>query len=334
MHGITPSGDHNYAAMRAIGIEWLRFGMGYPGAGDNGELSERFARRLAQARESRAQGMQLLGSSFGPGSMRFVKEQNATVWSSAIPPEAGEPGSAAYFEYVERAAALLGQHTIGLVQWWQIANEPDIDIFRGTFDNVQMAEFLTRSAAGVKRGNPDARVGINIGELNRNARALIDLLYRVPGRLFDYIGLDGYFGSWQPGGPESWKAYIEEAAAMTGVPVVVNEWGYSSLASGAITDDPERKKRYNQDVCERKAWGKVWGAGHTPEVQAEYVRIAKEIFRGHPAVVGDFFFKWSDDPNCWQCGQPECPAECAWGLVDVNGAPKPSCEALRKGIAA
>ncbi len=332
MHGITPSGDHNYQLMRDCGVEWLRFGLGFPLASDLEQPAERLVKRIAQAAQLREQGLRLLASSFGPGSMRFVKEEGATVWTSAIPSQAGEPGSDTFYATVERAGLVLGEATRGLVDWWQVANEPDIDIFRGTFDNARMAEFLLRSARGIKRGNPAARTGINIGELNPNARVLIDLLYRVPDRLFDYIGLDGYFGSWQPGGPDSWRAYIDEAHELTGCPVIVNEWGYSSLESSPITDDPPRAKHYNQDVCRAKAWSKVWGGGHTPAVQAEYVRMAKRTFTEHPDVLGDFFFKWSDDPACWQCGQPGCPAECAWGLVDTAGMPKPAYDALRDAI--
>jgi hypothetical protein len=327
-NGITPSGDHNYPLMRQAGIEWLRFGLGFPFAADLNTPSERFTSRLAEAAALRALGFQLLASSFGPGSMRYVKEQQATVWTSAIPSEAGEPGSERYYQLVESAGELLGARTAELVTWWQVANEPDIAIFRGTLDNAQIAAFLTRAARGIKRGNPCARTGINIGELNDNARALIGLLYRVPDPLFDYIGLDGYFGSWQPGGPESWRAYIDEAHALTDCPVIINEWGYSSLASSPITEDPQRLKHYNQDVCQAKAWNKRWGDGHTPAVQAEYIRIAKRIFTTHPAVRGDFFFKWSDDPVCWQCGQRDCPAECAWGLVDTQGKAKPAYRAL------
>jgi len=40
----------------------------------------------------------------------------------------------------------------------------------------------------------------------------------------------------------------------------------SSLQSGPVTDDPERKKTYNQSVCRNKAWNLHWSAGHTPEV--------------------------------------------------------------------
>ena len=70
--------------------------------------------------------------------------------------------------------------------------------------------------------------------------------------------------------------------------------------------------------------------GHNPEEQADYIRECMKIFAEHPAVIGEFFFRWSDTETCWQCGDPLCPAECAWGIVDVHGNPKPGYYALKE----
>lgn len=109
------------------------------------------------------------------------------------------------------------------------------------------------------------------------------------------------------------------------------EWGYSSLQWGEKLTDLERKNFYNQDVCRNKYWDKVWGKGHTPEAQADYVIRCQEIFAQHPNVIGNFFFRWSDAETCWQCGEPDCPAECAWGCVDTHENPKPAYWALKEG---
>jgi hypothetical protein len=194
-----------------------------------------------------------------------------------------------------------------------------------------MIAFLFAGARGVKRGNPNARAGINIGFLTDYSKMQIERLYGVPDTPFDYIGLDGYMGSWQPGGPEDWVTYIDNAVAFAGKPAIINEWGYSSLSRGAAADDPERKKHYNQEVCATMAWSHVWRTAHSLEEQAEYIGAALEIFAAHPQVIGNFFFKWSDDATCWQCGRAGCPAECAWGLVDVNGKPKPAYYAYKAG---
>ncbi len=50
-------------------------------------------------------------------------------------------------------------------------------------------------------------------------------------------------------------------------------------------------------------------------------------------MLGQLYFRWADQPTCWQCGKPDCPAETAWGLVDLEGRPKPSYYAYKDGVA-
>ena len=49
--------------------------------------------------------------------------------------------------------------------------------------------------------------------------------------------------------------------------------------------------------------------------------------------MGSMFCKWGDDKNCWQCGGERCPAECAWGFVDVTGTPKLAYKAFKEAVA-
>ena len=108
-------------------------------------------------------------------------------------------------------------------------------------------------ARGLKHGNPAAKPGINLGFMNEYAEWLLGELYRCEDSPFDYIGIDGYMGSWQEGGPDDWKWYIDKAYALTGKPVIINEWGYSTLQRGP-NPDPEAQRKYNQTVCRDKSW--------------------------------------------------------------------------------
>jgi len=333
LFGITPGPNMEYSMLRDAGIQWIRTGAGFPlASADNDTVPQWTEKAIGHIRRLKENGFEILCGTFGPGSKRYDGEIKKTIWKQGIPDWAGTHESDSYYSTLERAGRRLAELTAGLVRYWQISNEPDIDIFRGPLSEEQIARFLIASAAGIKQGNPDAKTGINIGELTDFSKRLLHNTYVARPDLFDYIGLDGYFGSWQPGGPEKWPVYIEDANRITGKPVIINEWGYSSLGSSPKTDDPDLVKPYNQDVCRDKRWKKVWKDGHTPEVQAEYITECMRIFTGHPKVIGNFFFKWSDDAHCWQCGQPDCPAECAWGLVDVNGRPKPAYGALRTAI--
>lgn len=331
--GITPSGDHNYARMKSAGVRWLRFGLGFPFREQPDVLHERFESRMAEARRLSAMGFGLLGSTGSPGSMRYDTATGTTIWHRGLPAWAGAEGSREYCAAYARGCSQTARLARGLVERWQIANEPDIDIFRGPLTDDQIVAFLLAGARGVKRGNPAAQTGINLGFISDYSRMLVKRLYRIRNSPFDYIGLDGYFGSWQSGGPQDWVAYIDEATELAGVPALINEWGYSSLGAGPVTDDPQRRKRYNQDVCLHKHWARVWKKEHSPAEQAEYITECMAIFSSHRRVLGNFFFKWSDDATCWQCGQPQCPAEVAWGLVGVDGKPKPAYRAYAKAVA-
>jgi hypothetical protein len=48
--------------------------------------------------------------------------------------------------------------------------------------------------------------------------------------------------------------------------------------------------------------------------------------------VGVFFYRWEDQERCWACGSPDCPMETRWGLVDLEGKPKPAYHAFKEGV--
>jgi hypothetical protein len=333
MIGITPAHDNpDFALMRDLGIKWVRQGYPFPFKDENGTLSESFKRADAQINKFISEGFGILCSFTGPGSMRYIPEAGKTVYYRAVPEYLGDPSEDRYHEHLRKATEFLGEYTKDRITYWQIANEPDIDIFYGPLSEKDNIRYLLSATNGIMKGNPDAKCGINLGFINDYARMLIKEIYATPDSPFAYLGIDGYMGSWQDGGPQSWTAYIDETAALSGKPIIINEWGFSSLQRGDKYTDIELKNHYNQDVCRTKSWYHSWGNGHTPEEQARYVSECLPIFADHPAVIGNFFFRWSDTEHCWQCGESDCPAECAWGCVDTKQAPKPAYHALKDGL--
>ena len=333
MIGITPAhGNPDFALMRGLGVKWVRQGYPFPFKDERGTLSERFLAVDKEIEKFRAEGFEILCSFTGPGSVRYVESEKKTVYQRAVPKYLGDPSEDNYHKLLYEAAAFTGEFTKGRITWWQIANEPDINIFSGPVTEKDNIRFLLNAANGVIKGNPDAKCGINLGYINDNARVLMREMYAVHNSPFAYLGIDGYMGSWQPGGPRTWIPYIEETAKLSGKPIIINEWGFSSLQWGEKYNDLERKNHYNQDVCREKYWSVTWGKGHTPEEQARYIGECLPIFAEHPDVIGNFFFRWSDTETCWQCGEADCPAECAWGCVDYNQKPKPAYYALKEGI--
>ena len=49
-------------------------------------------------------------------------------------------------------------------------------------------------------------------------------------------------------------------------------------------------------------------------------------------VCGAVIYCWGDSDACYVCGQADCPVETGWGLVDLNGNPKPAYYAVQKAF--
>lgn len=335
MCGITPAVDWpDMELLKSLGVRWIRLGMDFPYTEERGKVSKKFSEYIDYLLRWRDEGFKVMVGTPGPGSYRYEEASHSTVWSSWLPSWMGNYNEDTFYKCLEEGMEHASSLIADLAEWYQIANEPDIDIFKGPLSDEQMDRFLLASAVGVKKGSPRAHLGINVGFLTKSTELLLKRLYStsIEGRIFDYLGLDGYFGSWQPGGPTDWTRYIDASHALTHVPIIINEWGYSSLQTAPFARDFDRQERYNQDVCRNKSWPRAWKKEHTCDEQAEYVMECLQVFADHPAVIGNYFFRWGDTQTCWQCGEPDCPAECAWGVVDVNGKPKPAYYALREGL--
>ncbi|MCL5996181.1 MAG: hypothetical protein M1546_09000, partial [Chloroflexi bacterium] len=200
-----------------------------------------------------------------------------------------------------------------------------------TLNPRQAAELILQGALGFKSTDPTLIVGPNTAGAPP-AYYLYGRLYADPNTPLDYCGVDGYYGSWADGGPENWAPRIGELRALTGKPVLINEWGFAS--KGDVVSAEERRARdAGVSACQFRKWPATWSGGHTPEVQAGYVRQAMDGFLSQrDALLGMFFYRWEDQERCWQCGSPDCPLEVAWGLVDVANRPKPAFDAFQAGV--
>jgi hypothetical protein len=69
---------------------------------------------------------------------------------------------------------------------------------------------------------------------------------------------------------------------------------------------------------------------HTPEGQGEFYRVILPRLMQKPYLLGAFIYCYSDSPRCYVCGQEDCPIETRWGLVTMEGKPKPAYEEVRK----
>lgn len=321
----------NWQLIRNMGTKWVRLGVPYPWEDRvSGAYAPGFLRAVGEITAWRRQGFEVLCSTPALGSTRFNPEVGDTVWHSGYPAWMGSPADEDFYPALEAGISEICAMTKHLVTWYQLGNEPDFQVFIGPTTYEQNVRFNTVWVNTMKACYPGSKVGINLagvagdGTITDYAVNLTRKLYRELALPYDYLGLDGYFGCWQPGGPANWIPYMDTMAQISGKPLIINEWGYGTNYEAPFERDFDRKGFYNNINCKQKRWNNMWeGRPHTPELQADYIRQCYALFADHPACLGAFFFRWGDSERCWQCGEKDCPTETHWGVVDVDQNPKP-----------
>jgi hypothetical protein len=335
MDGIVTHDRADIPLFKATGAQWVREGLPYPFEDRlGGKVSAHYAKAKELVKYYADNGIKVMASVLQPGVA--LREPDATgelvlKWHDHYPKWYGALGTEEFLRNLEATAEWLAKDLKGMVQAWQVGNELDWLQFAGPMNPRQACDFILRGAKGIKRVSPEAIVGHNMAGCDKAYFFFAYLFGKENRELMDYCGIDGYYGSWSPGKPEDWAGRVKELNDLSGAPVVLNEWGFGS-SGGAMT---EEERRSGVSVCQSRKWSYTWGPAHTPEGQAEFVTkafAALKPFRDDGRLMGQFYFRWADQPTCWQCGKPGCPAETAWGLVDLDGKPKPSYEAYKRAV--
>jgi arabinogalactan endo-1,4-beta-galactosidase len=328
------AGDE-YDMVTAAGIEWIRVNLPFPWTDKmNGKLGREYLTAKKQIKAAREHGMKIMPVSPGMGGFFYDKKLKKTYFQESFPAFAGKKGSKEFYNNVKDAVAFMAMDLADDAgDLWQCMNEIDIPVFVNTYSDEIVTMVARVSAEAITQVNPKARCGINLAYFEGHGIDIADRAYRR-GHAFGYIGVDHYFGSWQCRTVESWTEVIDLLNTRYKLPVLVNEWGYSS--GGKVTDIIPEKKDIPEgwmDVCTAKRWFHEVPGGHTEETQAKYLGRGLEIFAKNKNVIGSFIFCWKDARICYHCGKPECPAECYWGIVDENLKPKKAYDAVKKAIA-
>jgi hypothetical protein len=233
--------------------------------------------------------------------------------------------------------AFLGNEFRGLIDFWQVANELDIWLFRGALSLDQSSDFLKAGIRGLNEAGDHLKVGINItlfpsrpGKVDGNTDlhegpSIATAIYSDPTLNLAYAGFDSYPGTWREGGAESWNDYLDEYYRLTGKPIIIQEFGYSS-AGETMSETEDLSGIY---PCKARKWRFSWRGAHTPDIQSQFITESFKIFASKPFVLGAIYFHWTDHDKCWQCGHSDCPVETAWGLIDRQKNLKPSYYGLR-----
>ena len=89
----------------------------------------------------------------------------------------------------------------------------------------------------------------------------------------------------------------------------------------------------NHIYCELPKGFELIGYAHTPDGQAKFYADLIPRLRSLRFCIGAFIYMWHDSEQCYVCGQPDCPVETGWGLIDGNGMPKPAYYAVQQAFA-
>lgn len=351
--GICHPGE-DCALMRSAGLGWARFDTAYP-FDREGKITPGYEAYKARCRRLAEGGIRSFGISPYP---------------SAFLAAGVDPRTAEGLEECGRVCEFLARDLAGLVDGWQITNEMYVIQFRAPLLFEQTRPFILACGAGLRRGNPSALIGHNSAcedwrKYNDEMASRIGL---------DYAGLDCYAGSWGEGGPKDFHAEIEKTHSLTGLPVILQEFGFAStgglmrpgdeeshLRASGFSDWDDVGRRFDEylaclpprladfarkaDASERvnfvrgsmthtlKKWWAKSDIEHTPEGQAKFYDELLPSLKKEPHLAGAVVYCWQDSAECFLCGQPDCPCETAWGLVDVDGKPKPAYFAVRRNFA-
>ncbi len=74
------------------------------------------------------------------------------------------------------------------------------------------------------------------------------------------------------------------------------------------------------------------GYTHTPEGQGKFFEDLIQKLLAKDYIIGTVIYCWHDSDACYVCGQPDCPVETGWGLVDGEGNRKPSFYAVKEAF--
>lgn len=232
-----------------------------------------------------------------------------------------EPGSNAWKSPPRDPAAYgrlmqgLAERYRGKIRNWEIWNEPDNrDYLVGTV--AQFAELLEQGAAGVRRGNPEARVVL--GGIADNLEFLAELFERHAGaRHVDVVNVHRYPETWTGQRLEDLVPFLERArgiveSAGEGEPIWLAEVGYSSYRKGGYVSD---------------YFNAVYDYEHTPRFQAVALQriLTLALASGIPELIA--WYEISDLPPVGDVIGDVNNRHL--GVLTPEGQPKPALGAFR-----
>ncbi len=318
--------EESLKTLKAAGVDFVKVHVPYP-LNAAGKVSPGYLEVKRVIKLIKDCGLEPVCQSFTPGGNAYNSATGRVEWVSYLPAVYEDYEDEYFYKMVLQGAEYIGKDLKEYANCWIISNEPNLTVFTGPMSYSQITRYISTSAEGIKKQNPNAYCGVNIfGAADKNrAMAMLPELYGEDSHL-DYLGLDSYFGTLVQGGAEDWDGYIDTYYEMVHVPIMITEFSYSSYVyEEGQRENDSQGLQYNSPVCRDKKFSFEWeGHARNEQTQAEYAQACLNIFKEHKEVIGWCWFSNIDKEGpCWECGDTNCPMESSWGLLRADGTAKP-----------
>lgn len=210
-----------FSLMKECGLDWNRVNCPYP-FDESGNIHDHYKRYKQWCAEIREQGIKIM--SLTPNPMPFIQIGGIDI---------RKPDG---YQRTAEITAFLAEDMKGLVDGWQVGNELNVYFFRAPYDFDEAIRFAEAGMEGIHRVDQEILCGYNYSEYDETSIYMMKKLLHRP-ELYNYIGYDGYCGTWIKGGPDDFITAIDEIYALTQKPVLIQEFGFASV--GEVIEDGE-----------------------------------------------------------------------------------------------
>ncbi len=210
-----------FSLLEECGIEWNRVDCPYP-FDEDGKISELYKMYKQRCEECKAHGLKIM--SLTPNPMRYIRDAGIDI---------RKPDG---YQRIAEVTAFLANDLKGLVDGWQVGNELNVYFFRAPYDFDEAIRFAEAGMEGIRSVDKEILCGYNFSEYDETSIYMMKKLLHRP-ELYNYIGYDGYCGTWIKGGPDDFITAIDEIYALTQKPVLMQEFGFAS--TGDVIEEGE-----------------------------------------------------------------------------------------------
>jgi len=139
-----------------------------------------------------------------------------------------DPATPEGLEVVEKTLKWIAQDMKAVgIRGYQITNELNVFHFRVPLTLEQAPAYIIAGIKGVHEGDPDAVLGYNSAGVGPDVQMMIERI-KPYHDMVDYMGVDSYRGTWSDGEPDDIIAEIDATYNAVGLPVLLQEFGFSS----------------------------------------------------------------------------------------------------------